>query len=193
MAKPLDNDAAYWRAFDQTRVSHSAAHYLMAIHGLRREFGYARATDVAAKLEVSRGAASLALAQLKKRGLVEEDLHRLLLLTEDGHRIVHEVERNFAVLAAFFQNVLGASRETAHADACKMEHLLSLETGRRLIRLMRMVMEDREQAVRVREALALSDKETADWYSCPVCGGDLEKGRTSTSQISSITQESVNE
>ena len=174
MAKPLDNDAAYWRAFDQTRVTHSAAHYLMAIHGLHKEFGYARATDVAAKLEVSRGAASLALAQLKKRDLVEEDAHRILLLTEDGHRIVHEIERNFAVLAAFFQNILGASQEAAHADACKMEHLLSLETGRRLVNLMRMVMEDPVQTERVRHALALSETGDNDWLHCPICGGGLE-------------------
>ena len=193
MAKPLDNDAAYWRAFDQTRVTHSAAHYLMAIHGLHKEFGYARATDVAAKLEVSRGAASLALAQLKKRELVEEDAHRILLLTEDGHRIVHEVERNFAVLAAFFQNILGASKEAAHADACKMEHLLSLETGRRLVRLMKMVMEDPVQTERVRHALALSEKDENNWMHCPICGGGLEGLEARPIRKQSVKRETIHD
>lgn len=170
MAGIAGNDATYWRQFDQTHVTHSAAHYLMAVHGLRKQFGYARSTDVAEKLEVSRGAASMALAQLKKRGLLEEDAHRFLLLSEEGHRIVHEVERNFAVLASFFEEVLGASKDAAHADACKMEHLLSLETGRRLVRLMKLIVGDHAQAARLREALARSGKDTEERPTCPLCG-----------------------
>lgn len=170
MAGTTANDATYWRQFDQTHVTHSAAHYLMAVHGLHKEFGYARSTDVADKLDVSRGAASMALAQLKKRGLLEEDAHRFLLLSDEGHRIVHEVERNFAVLASFFEEVLGASKDAAHADACKMEHLLSLETGRRLVRLMKLIVGDREQAARLREALARGARDSEERMCCPLCG-----------------------
>ena len=89
------NDSSYWREFGRNRVTHSSAHYLMAIDKLREEFGYARATDVAERLEVSRGAASMAVTQLKKRGWVTEDPHRFLLLTEEGKRLADRVEQNF--------------------------------------------------------------------------------------------------
>ena len=88
-------------------------------------------------LEVSRGAASMALAQLKKRGWVGEDPNRFLLLTDEGKRITRLVEHNFETLARFFEQILGADRDTAFSDACKMEHLMSMDTGRRMMALMR--------------------------------------------------------
>ncbi len=144
------NDGSYWREFDRNKPSHSMAHYLMAINHLRSELGYARSTDVAEMLEISRGAASMALSQLKKRGWVGEDPHRFLLLTEEGKRIATLVEENFSILARFFEQVLGVDRDTAMADACKMEHLMSMDTGRRLMALMRCLLSDPALAEKVR-------------------------------------------
>jgi len=143
-----------WRTTQESEISHSAAHYLMAIHRLREEFGYARTTDVAARLEVSRGAVSMAMTQLKKRALATEDPHRFLLLTDKGYEVVHEVEHNFEVLSQFLKDVLHTPPETAHADACRMEHLLSLETGRRLLWLMQAILEDPAGADWVRRIMA---------------------------------------
>ncbi len=148
------NDASYWRAFENNSITHSAAHYLMAIDTLRDELGYARSTDVADRLDVSRGAASIAIAQLKKRGWVEEDPNRFLLLTNKGHRMAHRVEHNFRVLAKLFEDVLGVSQGAALADACKMEHLMSSETGRGLVWLMRYILGDETRAAAVRSAMA---------------------------------------
>jgi Mn-dependent DtxR family transcriptional regulator len=140
--KRAANDAAHWRDFDHNYVTHSMAHYLTAIDSLRKELGYARATDVADFLEVSRGAASMALAQLKKRAWVAEDPNRFLLLTEEGARIAELVEGNFTILSRFFEEVLGAPRDRAVSDACKMEHLMSMETGQRLVWLMSNLLAD---------------------------------------------------
>ncbi|HNR32151.1 MAG TPA: metal-dependent transcriptional regulator [Candidatus Hydrogenedentes bacterium] len=139
------NDASHWRDFDNNPVTHSMAHYLMAINRLRKEFGYARSTDVARVLAVSRGAASMALAQLKKRDWITEDLNRFLLLTDEGARIAASVEENFTILSGFFERVLGASRGMAFSDACKMEHLMSVETGGRLLWFMKSLLDDPER------------------------------------------------
>src|SRR5688572_19037190 len=48
------NDSTYWREFENNPLSHSMAHYLMAIDALRNDLGYARSTDVAEMLDVSR-------------------------------------------------------------------------------------------------------------------------------------------
>ena len=155
------NDASHWREFEKNRVSHSAAHYLMSIDALRRELGYARVTDVALRLDVTRAAASAALSQLKKRGLVAEDPNRFLLLTAEGSGVVSQVEQNFRTLSRFFEEILGVTPEVAHADACKIEHLMSLETGRRLLRLMALMLGDTGRAVAIREAMDALDRPSA--------------------------------
>ncbi len=147
------NDATYWREFERSPVSHSAAHYLKAIDTLRDAQGYARATDVAGRLEVSRGAASMAIAQLKKRAWVDEDPNRFLVLTPKGHRMAHQLEHNFDILSQLFEDVLGVSHKVARADACKMEHLMSSQTGRRLVWLMRYILEDETRSAAVHHAM----------------------------------------
>jgi len=155
------NKTCYWREFEKNRVSHSAAHYLMAIDALRGKLGYARVTDVAVRLEVTRAAASAALSQLKKRELVAEDPNRFLLLTEEGARVVEQVEQNFRTLSRFFEEVLGVSPEVAQADACKMEHLISLETGRRLLWLMALMLDNAEHAAAISQAMAAFENPVA--------------------------------
>ncbi len=148
------NDSKHWREFERNPLSHSMAHYLMAIDSLRHDLGYARSTDVADMLEVSRGAASMALSQLKKRGWVAEDPNRFLLLTEEGARIARSVEHNFVILSHFFEKVLQVDEETARGDACKMEHLMSIDTGKRLLWLMHKLMDDPDTAGKVRDIVA---------------------------------------
>lgn len=165
------NDSAHWREFENTAVTHSAAHYLMAIDSLRQELGYARVTDVAEKLSVSRGAASMSVAQLKKRGLVEEDPNRFLLLTAEGQKVTDLVEGNFRILSVFFEEILGVPKDAAAADACKMEHLMSTQTGKRLLALMRYLLEDRRRTDRVRKAVEEFEDSCSGHASedCPVC------------------------
>jgi len=143
-----------WRQYSRNFLSHSRAHYLMAIEALREELGYARTTDVAELLEVSRGAASMALTQLKKRGWVTEDPNRFLLLTDEGKRISELVSANFRVLSAFFSSILGMKKERALLDACKIEHLVSGDACRRLSALAQLIQEDETLARRIREAMA---------------------------------------
>ena len=60
--RDMGAEGGHWREYTYAELSHSRAHYLLAIEALRNELGYARTTDIAEMLEVSRGAASLALS-----------------------------------------------------------------------------------------------------------------------------------
>lgn len=131
-ARDMSAEGANWREYTYSNLSHSRAHYLLAIESLRGDLGYARTTDIAEMLEVSRGAASMALTQLKKRGWVTEDPNRFLLLTAEGKKMTELVSRNFEVLRFFFESTLGISAEAANEEACKMEHLITLEASNRL-------------------------------------------------------------
>lgn len=135
------NDNSTWRAFDTAELTHSAAHYLTTIMHLRNRQGYARVTDLAEHLGVSRGAASRAATLLKERGWIEEDPNRMLLLTEPGREVASAVERNYLIMECFLEDILGVPGEVAHRDACKLEHLLSGQTGGALFRLIQVLNE----------------------------------------------------
>ncbi len=138
--RDMGAEGAGWREYTYNNLSHSRAHYLLAIEALRNDLGYARTTDIAEMLEVSRGAASMALTQLKKRGWVTEDPNRFLLLTDEGQRITALVSNNFDILRCFFEQVLGLKKDDALTDACKMEHLITTETCVRLKELTEMIV-----------------------------------------------------
>ena len=170
MTKDINN-SAYWREFEKNELTHSAAHYLMAVDSLREDQGYARVTDVADMLEVSRGAASMAIAHLKKRGWIRKDPNSFLLLSDEGLAMANLVEHNFRILSKFFAEVLGAPKDIANADACKMEHLMSLETGRRLVWLLRYILSDESRAAEFHEAMSSYRPGSETVEHCPLCEG----------------------
>ncbi|MFP6903749.1 MAG: metal-dependent transcriptional regulator [Verrucomicrobiota bacterium] len=121
-----------WKSFEDNTLTHSAAHYLMTIKGLLEDHGYARVTDIAKRLNITRGSCSISLKPLKKRELVVEDENRFLQLSEEGRRLAEMIELNDELLESLFKDVLGVSADQAEVDACKIEHLLSIESSVKL-------------------------------------------------------------
>ena len=72
-------------------LTHSMVHYLLTIHKLKEEKGYARVTDIAKDLGLTKGSVSTALNNLKKRELVIEDESKFLSLSKLGHDEVHRI------------------------------------------------------------------------------------------------------
>ena len=140
-----------WKLFEQNPISHSAAHHLVAIVELHERNGYARVSDVAKLLNITRGSASLTLKALKQRGLVEEDENRFLRLSEEGKRVASSVRGRAFLIRRFFMDVLDIPAEDAEIDACKIEHLLSLATAERLAQFLRYFSADSPTAAAFRE------------------------------------------
>ena len=122
-----------WKHFEANRLTHSAAHHLCAIHEVgAKAGGWARVTDIAGILGVTRGTVSINLRALKAHGLVLADDRRMVRLSPRGHALVHEVRAKKAVLKSFLTGVLGLNERQAEVDSCKIEHLLSHATATRL-------------------------------------------------------------
>lgn len=153
-----------WKTFAANEVSHSMAHYLTTIHELREGLGYARISDVARDLEVTKGSVSVQIKHLKERGLVTEDGNRHLSLSEQGSAIAREVLHNRRVLLEFIQNVLGIRAELAEADACKIEHLLSRETSEKLLAFVALLQSEDPDARKL-----LKRHKSYQW-TCPSLG-----------------------
>lgn len=118
-----------WREFEQNPVSHSAAHHLTTIQWLLDDQGYARVSDVARHLGITRGSVSVTLKGLRQRGLVVEDDHKHLSLSEEGIQIARGIRTKRILIQALFREVLGVPDEVAEQDACKVEHLISDQTA----------------------------------------------------------------
>lgn len=135
-----------WKQFERNPISHSAAHHLIAIAELVETVGYARVSDVARRLNITRGSASLTLKTLKQRGLVLEDDNRFIRLSEDGEAVSGAVRGKKFLFDQFFHSILGVDPDTADEDTCKIEHLISNPTADRLARFMRFLTSDDPRA-----------------------------------------------
>lgn len=119
-------------------LSHSMVHYLLTIHKLKEERGYARVTDIAKDLKITKGSVSTALNNLKKRGLVlEEEDSKFLNLSSEGHDEVHRILSSRTLLYYFLKDFLGVSESVANNDSCMMEHLVSDETRDKFFKFMK--------------------------------------------------------
>ncbi len=162
-----------WKEFDQNPISHSAAHHLVAIWELLAEYGYARVSDVARMLEITRGSASITLKGLKQRGLVTEDDRRFLGLSPAGEHIARSVTAKKQIMLKFFVETLGIDEAQADIDTCKIEHLISNETADRVARFMRFVESDHPSAHTFLRTLKGFDQPcNGDVEHCPVCEGE---------------------
>jgi DtxR family transcriptional regulator, Mn-dependent transcriptional regulator len=117
-----------WKQFGENSLTHSQAHHLLAILELTQTKGYARVTDVARFLEITTGSASTNLKGLKQKRLVIEDENRFISLGPEGRNLAEAILDRRSVLMSFFEKVLGVDHKQAEIDACKTEHLLSIET-----------------------------------------------------------------
>jgi len=140
MKKDLHSFSDVWKSFDSQPLTHSMAHYLLAISELRHERGYARITDVAKRLGITKGAASIALKAMREKKFIKEDENRMLFLTQRGIRAAKNISGSRAALLKFIHEVLGIEENIALEDACKIEHLISRTTTDMLVRFTRFIV-----------------------------------------------------
>lgn len=108
-------------------IQESGENYLETILILKERNGYVRSIDIAHETGFSKPSVSRAVSILKKEGLVEIDPLNQILLTEKGLGIALGIYERHKVLTKFFEYI-GVDKETAAADACKIEHIISQET-----------------------------------------------------------------
>ena len=135
-----------WKSFDSNEVTHSTAHHLMTIENLIEELGYARVTDVANRLNITRGSASTTLKALEKNALIARDVNGFLGLTIRGRFIAQATRAKKRLLQQFLQDVLGVNDKDAEIDSCKIEHLVSMESGHQLCALVSFLNSDHPTA-----------------------------------------------
>ncbi len=113
------------------KLHSSGEDYLEAILVIQMQKGAVRSVDVARHLEVSKPSVSHAIAALKSGGFLTMDSDYFLHLTDVGREVAEQIYEKHR----FFTERLiaaGVDAETAEQDACRIEHVISEESFRRL-------------------------------------------------------------
>ena len=109
------------------RIHKSAEDYLEMILRLNEERGYARSVDIATGLSVSKPSVSVAMKQLREGGYILMDKDNYITLTDAGMEIAQRIYERHKVLTRMLA-MIGVDEKIAEADACKVEHDISVKT-----------------------------------------------------------------
>ena len=112
-------------------IHSSGEDYLEAVLMLQKKHGMVRSVDVARHMKVSKPSVSHAVATLKSGGFLTMDDDFFLHLTDVGREVAEQIYEKHR----FFTDRLiaaGVDPETAERDACRIEHVISEESFRRL-------------------------------------------------------------
>ena len=109
------------------KIQESGENYLETIYILKQRKGSVRSIDIVHKLNFSKPSVSVAMKNLRQKGLIVMDTDGHIALTESGRRIAETIYERHTVLSQMLID-LGVDPETATEDACRMEHVISPES-----------------------------------------------------------------
>jgi DtxR family Mn-dependent transcriptional regulator len=159
-----------WKRFKEKELSHSMAHYLQAVAALKRDKGYAKVSEIAEALGVTKSGVTSMIRSLVSRGLVDHERYGCVELTPEGSRLAEVTESSRHVLEAFLTEILRIPEAIAHEDACMIEHLVSNEAMSQFVRLTALIQSDQPAAVSFRRLFEEQQRCGASGEACPVCG-----------------------
>ncbi len=105
-------------------IHESGEMYLETILILSHRLARVRAVDVCEEMGFSKPSVSRALGLLKKGGFIAVDNTGGITLSADGRDVAERIYKRHKAITEFLV-LLGVDKETAAADACKIEHDIS--------------------------------------------------------------------
>lgn len=109
------------------RADESLEDYLETILMLQKSRGQVRSIDIANEMNFTKPSVSVAMKNLREKGYITMDNTGYITLSEAGRQRAEDVLERHTILADLLMRI-GVSKETALADACKVEHDLSEES-----------------------------------------------------------------
>ena len=109
------------------RSDESLEDYLETILSLQNKHGQVRSIDIANEMNFSKPSVSVAMKNLREKNYITMAADGYITLTESGKMRAESVMERHTLLSDWLISI-GVSKETALADACKVEHDLSEES-----------------------------------------------------------------
>lgn len=112
-------------------IQESAEMYLETILILSNKSDLVRSIDIVNYTGYTKPSISRAVNLLKKHGYLDIDEKGFITMTSTGSTIAKNIYERHCVLTDLLISI-GVSKETAKQDACKMEHVISKETFKKI-------------------------------------------------------------
>lgn len=109
------------------RSDESLEDYLETILHLQNTLGQVRSIDIANEMNFSKPSVSVAMKNLREKNYITMASDGYITLTDTGRKRAESVMERHTLLSDWLMSI-GVSKETALADACKIEHDLSEES-----------------------------------------------------------------
>jgi len=113
-------------------LSQAIQDYLKGIYKLQQAGGRATVTTLARDQGVSPASASAMVKKLAVLDLLEHEPYQGARLTEAGERVALEVIRHHRLLELYLADTLGLDLDDVHAEADRLEHVISEELEARI-------------------------------------------------------------
>jgi Mn-dependent DtxR family transcriptional regulator len=94
--------------------------------------GSVRSIDIATELGFSKPSVSRAMGILKRDGFIDIEESGVITLTEQGMKTASDIYERHNLIADYLETALDVERETALADACRIEHIISDESFQKM-------------------------------------------------------------
>ncbi len=121
-----------------TNISPAAQDYLKAIYVINERYGRATTSQIAEQLEVRPASVTGMLQKMAQEDppLVTYKKHQGVFLTDAGHRAALEMMRHHRLLELFLHEILDYTWDEVHAEAERLEHVISEDMERRIARVL---------------------------------------------------------
>jgi DtxR family Mn-dependent transcriptional regulator len=152
----------------QTTVTHAIEDYLKTIYDLTATRERASTNQIAEVLDVKPASVTGMIKKLSQSTppLVDYQKHQGVALTPEGEKVALETIRHHRLLETFLHETLGFDWDTVHAEADRLEHVISEEFEERI-------------------AQALGDP-THDPHGDPIPDRDLQMPNQATTRLSDL-------
>ena len=113
------------------KSNESAEMYLETILILSEKLPVVRSVDVANELDFKKSSVSIAMKHLREKNQITVTDAGYIYLTDEGKAIAEMIYERHKVIAKVLED-LGVPKDIANNDACRIEHVISDESFRRL-------------------------------------------------------------
>jgi len=114
-------------------LTQSLEDYLEAITILKKERGNARIGDIGKFLKVKNPSVVSAINILADNGYVAHEKYSYVELTKKGRTAAEKIHEKHRVIVRFLRDVLKVPAKDAKNDACRIEHVISEATYRKIL------------------------------------------------------------
>lgn len=118
----------------RANLTHAVEDYLKAIYQIQSAYGRASTKEIADQLQVTPASVTGMIKKLSETRppLLEYRKHQGVTLTEEGEDVALEIIRHHRLLELFLHQILGYEWEDVHAEADRLEHVISEEFEERI-------------------------------------------------------------